>query len=93
MTVAKRIMTGLLCLVVPALLLLNAWEGYRFTTLSDQVAALEDQQKALLESNRDIIGQIAYESSPSRVSERAAGLGLVPADPADTIRLSVGASR
>ena len=93
MTLGRRITTALLCLVVPALLLLNAWEGYRFTTLSDQVAALEDQQKALLESNRDIIGQIAYESSPSQVAMRAAAMGFVPADPATTTRLSVGAAR
>ncbi len=64
----KKILTAVLCLAVPGLLFLNAWQGYRFNALSDQVAALEKQQKDLLEANRDIIGQIAFESSPDRVA-------------------------
>ena len=83
----KRILTAALCLTVPGLLFLNAWQGYRFSRLTDQVTALEKQQKDLLEANRDIIGQIAFESSPERVAEKAAGLGLVPADPSAVIRL------
>ena len=75
----KKILTAALCLTVPGLLFLNAWQGYRYNALSDQVAALEKEQKVLLEANRDIIGQIAFESSPERVAEKAAGLGLVPA--------------
>jgi hypothetical protein len=88
----KRILTALLCLAIPALLLLNAWQGYRFNTLSDDVSALQDKQSALLESNRDLIGQIAFESSPARVSEHAAALGLVPAADSSTIRLRVDAA-
>jgi hypothetical protein len=83
----RKTLTAVLCLAVPGLLFLNAWEGYRFNALTDQVAALEKQQKELLESNRDTIGQIAYESSPDRVAQKAASLGLVPADPAAVIRL------
>jgi hypothetical protein len=83
----KKILTAALCLTVPCLLFLNAWQGYRYSRLTDQVAALEKRQKNLLEANRDIIGQIAFESSPERVAEKAAGLGLVPADPSAVIRL------
>ncbi|MGA2976076.1 MAG: hypothetical protein ABSF77_12265 [Spirochaetia bacterium] len=85
----KRIVTAILCLAVPGLLFLNAWEGYRYNTLSDQVAALEQQQKALLEANRDAIGQIAYESSPERVAQKAAVLGLAPPDQSAVTRLQV----
>ncbi len=85
----KRILTAVLCLAIPGLLLLNAWQGYRYNSLSDEVAALEDQQKNLLEDNRDVIGQIAYESSPDRVAEKAAVLGLVPAKDSAVIRLKV----
>ncbi len=88
----KRILTALLCLAIPGLLLLNAWEGYRYNALTDDVAALEDRQNALLETNRDLIGQIAFESSPAQVSLRAAALGLVPAADAATTRLLVDAS-
>jgi len=86
----KKILTAALCLAVPGLFFLNAWQGYRFNALSDQVAALEKQQKDLLEANRDTIGQIAFESSPERVAEKAAGLGLVPADPSTVTRLQAG---
>jgi ABC-type phosphate transport system auxiliary subunit len=88
----KRILTALLCLAIPGLLLLNAWQGYRYNTLTDDVAALEDRQNALLESNRDLIGQIAFEGSSARVGERAAALGLVTAADAATTRLLVDPS-
>ena len=86
----KKILMAALCLAVPGLIFLNAWQGFRFSALNDQVAALEKQQKDLLEANRDTIGQIAFESSPERVAEKAAGLGLVPADPSGVIRLQAG---
>ncbi len=83
----KRILTAVLCLAVPGLFFLNAWEGYRYNVLSDRVSAMEKQQKELLEANRDAIGQIAYESSPDRVAEKAAALGLRQPDPASLTRL------
>jgi ABC-type phosphate transport system auxiliary subunit len=86
----KKILTAALCLAVPGLFFLNAWQGFRFNALSDQVAALEKQQKDLLEANRDVIGQIAFESSPERVAAKAAALGLVPAAPSAVTRLQAG---
>ncbi len=86
----KRYSLAILALIVPGLLFLNAWQGYRYNELSDQVAALEKQQQDLLEANRDVIAQIAYEQSPTRVEQKAAsGLGLVTADPAHVTRVLV----
>jgi hypothetical protein len=73
----KKIVTAVLCLAVPGLFFLNAWQGFRTNTLADRVSDLERQQKELLSANRDIIGQIAYETSPERVAQKAVGLGLV----------------
>ena len=73
----KKILTAVLCLAVPGLLFLNTWQGWRYNALTDEVAALEKQQKDLLEANRDTIARIAYETSPDRVAEKAAALGLV----------------
>jgi hypothetical protein len=88
----KKILTAILCLAVPGLIFLNAWEGYRYNDLSDRIADLEKQQKDLLESNRDAIAQIAYESSPTRIEEKAAGAhGLAPLDQSAVIRLKVTA--
>jgi hypothetical protein len=85
----KRILTAILCLAVPGLFFLNAWEGYRYNALEDRIGDLEKQQKSLLEANRDTIGQIAYESSPERIAEKAAALGLTKPDPAGVMRLQV----
>jgi len=83
----KKILTAVLCLAVPGLFFLNAWQGFRSSTLSDRIDALERQQRDLLAANRDIIGQIAYETSPQQVARKAAGLGLTPIDPSREIRL------
>ncbi len=86
----KRYVLGIFGLVVPGLLFLNAWQGYRYNELSDQVAALEKQQQDLLEANRDVIAQIAYEESPTRVEQKAgASFGLEAADPAHVTRVLV----
>jgi hypothetical protein len=82
----KRVLAAMICLAVPGLFFLNSWEGYRYNVLSDRIAELEKQQKTLLEANRDAIGQIAFESSPDRIAEKAAGLGLVQLDPATMTR-------
>jgi cell division protein FtsL len=87
----KRLAKAVLSLAVPAFLLLNAWQGYRYHEVAQQVAELEQRQKELLESNRDIIGQIAAEGSADRVAGRATGeLGLRPADPSRVTRIVVG---
>jgi hypothetical protein len=86
----KRLITAVLCLAVPALIFLNAWQGYRYNDLADRIADLEKRQRELLESNRDAIAQIAYETSPARIEERAAGsLGLVPLALSSVIRVRV----
>ncbi len=83
----KKILTAVLCLAVPGLFILNAWQGYRSSTLSDRIDSLEAQQQDLLSADRDSIGQIAYETSPARVARKAAGMGLAPIDPSREIRL------
>jgi len=83
----KRVVLALVCLAIPGMFFLNAWQGYRYDTLTDEVAALEKEQKDLLMANQDAIGQIAWETSPDRVAEKAVGLGLAPADPAAVTRV------
>ena len=86
----KRILSAVLCLAIPGLLFLNAWQGYRYDRLSDEVAGLEKRQKELLEANRDSIAQIAYEQSPARVEEKTSGdQNLAPIDQARVTRLIV----
>ncbi len=89
----RRIMWAALCLAIPGLLFLNAWQGFRFSDLSDKVGALEKVQKDLLEKNREAIAQIAYETSPERVGQKAAHVeGLIPLDQSAVTRLQVDAA-
>ena len=88
----KKILAAAVCLAVPGLLFLNAWQGYRYNELADQVAALEKQQASMLDANRDVIAQIAYESSPERVEQKA-GLGVKPAETGSVTRLQVEAPK
>jgi hypothetical protein len=84
----KRIMAAAMCLAVPGLLFLNAWQGYRYNELADEVAALEKQQAATLDANREVVARISYERSPERVEQKAAaGLGLKPAADGSLTRL------
>ena len=86
----KRYGLAVISLVVPSLLCLNAWQGYRYDELSNTVAALEKQQQDLLEANRDTLAQIAYEQSPARVEEKAKKkFTLVPVDQAQVMRVLI----
>ncbi len=85
----KKILALAMALVVPALLFVNAWQGYRYHALSEEVAALEKRQKDLLESNMGAIARIAYEQSPQRVEERAVLLHLSTVDPSRVTRVVI----
>jgi ABC-type phosphate transport system auxiliary subunit len=84
---------AVLSLLVPGLLCLNAWQGYRYNQLSNSVSALEKQQKDLLEANRDVIAEIAYERSPARVEEKASrSFTLTPVDQEHVTRVLIQGS-
>ena len=86
----KRYRLAFLGLIVPGLLFLNAWQGYRYDALSGAVSALEKRQQELLEANRDAIARIAYEQSAARVEEKALKeFSLVAVDPAHVTRVLI----
>jgi hypothetical protein len=85
----RRLARILVALAVPGLLALNAWQGWRYHQLAEEVSALEDQQRGLLEANRNAIAGIAAERSAASVEERARALGLVPIDPSRVTRVPV----
>jgi len=87
----KKILALALTLVVPAVLFLNAWQGYRYFSLSHEVSTLESRQQDLVEKNMGVIAQIAFEQSPARVQEKALRLGLGEMDHGRATRVVVGA--
>jgi hypothetical protein len=88
----KKALLVAVAAIVPALLFLNAWQGYRYSRLADEVAALESRQRELLAANRDAIAAIARERSADTVERRALQLGLVTADPSQVTEVSVDPS-
>jgi hypothetical protein len=86
----RRAARILIALAVPGLLALNAWQGWRYHQLADEVSALEERQRSLLEANRNAIAAIAAERSAASVEERARALGLVPIDPSRITRVPDG---
>jgi cell division protein FtsB len=86
----RKILPAILSLALPGMLFLNAWQGFRYTQLSDEVVDLEKRQKELLEANRDTIAQIAREQSPDMVEQKAiSDLKLEPLDQSHVTRVVV----
>ncbi len=83
----KMLLLGM-ALAVPAFLFLNAWQGFRYNTLAEQVSLLEKRQKDMIEQNMGVIALIARERSPQRIEERAAtDPGLLPIDQSRVTRV------
>jgi hypothetical protein len=86
----KKILLLGFALAVPAMLFLNAWQGFKYHTLADQVSVLEKHQKDLIEQNMGVIARIERERSPQRIEERAAAEpGLTPIDQSRVTRVVV----
>ena len=87
----RKVVRALVALAVPGLLALNAWQGWRYHRLAEEVASLEEAQRRLLEANRNAIAAIAAERSSTAVEERARVMGLVPIDPSRVTHVPVAA--
>jgi len=86
----RKALRALVALAVPGLLALNAWQGWRYHRLAEEVASLEEVQRRLLEANRNAIAAIAAERSAAAVEERAHAMGLVPIDPSRVTMVPLG---
>lgn len=80
MSIGKKAGLLLLSLVVPGLIFLNAWQGFRYHELRREVARLEAEQEDLLERNRNAIARIASARSPEAIEKKARAAGLEPVD-------------
>ncbi|MBA7646850.1 Cell division protein FtsL [subsurface metagenome] len=63
----RRVPLLILTLLVILFFFLNAWQGFRYTTLKCQVKRMEGEQKDWLEKNKKLIAGLAIFSSPARI--------------------------
>lgn len=91
----SHFVVALFCSVlVVSMLFLNVWQSFRYNRVVEEVAALEEEQKRLLEQNKRLIAGTAVLSSPGRIDEIAREeLGLEKRDPKDIIRIQLPEER
>ena len=91
----KRLLTVLALALVPLLLLVNVWQGMRYSRLQAAVRQLEERQEEWFERNKKLLAAIAVYSSPGRLDETASEeLELTRADqeqPAVRVEVTGGA--
>jgi low affinity Fe/Cu permease len=73
----KRIVILLAVCTVPLFLFVNAWQVFRFNEALDDVRRLEERQRTLLESNKNVLVGIEVLSSPSRIDDLAAQIEAI----------------
>ncbi len=84
----RRFLLAVSALLVPLLLFLNIWQGYRYERMRQEVSRLEEEQKNRLEDNKRLLAGIAVLSSPARIEKIAReDLGLKRLDPRRLLRV------
>ena len=63
----RTLLLALLAATVPALLILNVWQGVRYSRLRQDVSRLEAEQVAWFEKNKSLLQAIGIYSSPRRL--------------------------
>lgn len=61
----------IIAITVPVLLFLNVWQVHRYDTITEDIVALEDQQREWLERNKRMIAGITVFRSPERIERLA----------------------
>ena len=89
----NRLIILVLALSMPLLLLLNAWQGYRYDVRSRDVVRLERRQHETIEEQKRAIAALSVLRSPARVRTIARdqlGLERVDVGRIYTIHLDAG---
>ena len=85
-----RIWSYVFAIAIPALLVLQAVQSYKYKKLRSEIAALEKKQVELVEQNRKLISDISVLSSSERIEQIAEGeLGMHKVDTEDIVRVEI----
>ncbi len=86
----SRFWAYLFAIAIPALLVFQSIQSYRYKKLCSEIRALEKKQVELVEQNRKLISDISILSSSERIEKIAEGeLGMHKADTEDIVRVEI----
>ena len=82
----RRILSVLILISIPALMMLQMFQAYRYVTVREGMVDSEARQQDMLEKNKRLQAGIAVFDAPERIYQVAEeSLGLKPADPEDVL--------
>ncbi len=67
--IRKTVFVAFAVLIIPLLLFLNAWQGFRYERLSAEIRNYEYEQKEWFEENKRMLASLSVYSSPARVKK------------------------
>ncbi|MCR4790661.1 MAG: cell division protein FtsL [Treponemataceae bacterium] len=83
-----------LALVIPALLVLATVQSREYVKIESEVAALEQKQNELIESNKNFVTNISVLASSERIENYAVEeLGMRKADSSEIVRVAIEGKR
>jgi len=65
----KKILIALLVLILPVLIFLNSWQGFKYERVNAEIRNHEYEQKEWFEENKKMLAAISVYSSPGRVKK------------------------
>lgn len=88
--VKSRLLAYGAAVLIPALLVIQAVQSYRYKRLCSEIQMLETKQTELVEQNRKLISDISVLSSSERIEEIAENeLGMHKASTEDIVRVEI----
>ncbi|WP_147634577.1 cell division protein FtsL [Treponema pectinovorum] len=85
-----KVLAYLIAILIPLLLVLQAFQSYRYKKLMSEIRALEKKQVELVDQNRKLISDISVLSSSDRIEKIAKDeLGMHKAGTGDIVRVEI----
>lgn len=89
----RIVLACIAAVMIPGLLILNAVQAKKYTSLAKEVANLEKKQENLVEENKKLITEISILSSSDRIEELAEKeLGMRKAESSEIVRVEMSGS-
>ncbi|WP_287404553.1 cell division protein FtsL, partial [Treponema sp.] len=85
-----HVIVYLFALLIPVLLIINAFQADKFTKLRDEVEDMQKEQVEMVEKNRELISEISVLSSSDRIERIAErDLGMHKAKKEEIVRVEI----